>query len=186
MKAMDCVSGQHQVVPFADGFAMGFSCTSRSPANRNAKAKVNCIQTNDPDAATNVTFRGGLAYVDKARPFMILMENVKELDQKVGEDSQDVSDAQAVVDEFEELGYVMAYHMFDAADYGSWAHRKRIYFFGFHGRTSENEARIRSVKRFFFAMEIGHGHFDSVILLNIELEEYLNSREAAAAAKKPK
>eukprot|EP00969_Alexandrium_andersonii_P341659 15101743-Alexandrium_andersonii.AAC.1 len=31
MKAMDCVSGQPQVVPFADGFAMGFNFTSRTP-----------------------------------------------------------------------------------------------------------------------------------------------------------
>lgn len=120
-----------------------------------------------------MTFRGGMSYIEKSRPAMVLMENVKELEQRDPHDVESRSDAEVVVKELEDMGYSADFVRFDAACYGSWAHRVRIYFFAFEGSNAEQRARCRMVKRILAAMEIGGGKARDVIMQADELEKYV-------------
>ncbi len=146
-------------VPFVDGFACGFSCTARSPANPNSKKNVNCIQRN-MDTSTNLTFDGAMSYVEKAHPELVWLESIKELEHE----SEDCprSDAQEIIARLEAMDYTADCVKFDAVDFGSWAKRLRLYFIAMAGNSPENRARMTLLKKFLAAMEIGPGSGDEV------------------------
>ncbi|CAK0799104.1 unnamed protein product [Prorocentrum cordatum] len=155
------ITDQDEIAPFVDGFAMGFTCGPRSPANPRAKQNMNCIQR-DTSAATNVTLRGGMACIEKARPALVWLENVKELFANDG--SSDQSDGEAVLQMLKDLNYECEGFVFDAAAYGSWPPRNRLYIIGLLGLSPENRSKLKMVRRILGAMEIGPGTADEVVV----------------------
>lgn len=176
--------GSLQMVPFSDGFAMGFSCTSRSPASRNAGRNVNCIQRRDLDAATSATFWAGLDYIRKAKPALVMLGNVKELEQKTHSGDQG-SDAEAVLKEIRDSGYEADLLLVDASEYGSCPRRPRLYFFAFEGKGAMGRAKCRFVKRMLDCMKIGLGK-PSDVLMEGDSEIFGQVREAFMSRKKQK
>ena len=58
-KAKNVVTGQMAVVPVANAFGFGGSCTTRSPASQHSSANRSCIVRDDESAATCATWEGG-------------------------------------------------------------------------------------------------------------------------------
>lgn len=185
-KAWDHVTSSSQLVPFAAGFAVGFSCVSRSPANQHSVRNVGCIQNKAADSASSITYEGSKQYIKVATPQLITLENVKELEQVDTDDAEAESDADVIMAEMREVGYAMGMVRFDAADYGSWPRRIRLYFYGFFGDTVANRARVRLVKRLMMAMEIKPGAAEEVLLDDEQRQEWTFEGELERAAKKAK
>ena len=57
-------------------FMAGFSCKSRSNLNAKASANLHCVQNQDMSTETAFTWEAIHAYIAKALPFLLLLENV--------------------------------------------------------------------------------------------------------------
>ena len=180
-KAVNLASGEPCIIPYVNGFAFGFSCTGRSPANRRASHNVNCIQPKRMDVSTSNTYEAGVAFIERARPDIVIMENVKELDQRIDDAP---SDAEFILEELRAKGYSAISVTFNAANYGAWCNRTRIYFLAYEGYTRLNDRRLQQAREFLECMEVGPGVAADVILEVDELAEYLP--DAERRKKKPR
>ena len=105
-----------------------FSCKSRSQANNKASQNINCIQRQDTSTESSYTWEAVYAYIAKALPIVIVLENVAGLMAKLG--AEPMSDAEYICERFRALGYYTIIYKFDAECFGSRASRLRIYFIG--------------------------------------------------------
>ena len=71
-----------QFVPASFRYSGGFSCTSMSSQNKNHAAYKGCVQNEDKEAQTFVTFEGVFAYIRRLLPVLFMLENVTALAQK--------------------------------------------------------------------------------------------------------
>ena len=127
VRATDLLSGRMCFLSSCFIFSAGFSCRSRTPLSSKSSQNRNCLQNHQQDAETSYTFDFILEYIQKQRPVLAILENVPALLQK---DVSTQSDADWVISELMQAGYVARYWKFAAEDFGSRAARTRIYFIG--------------------------------------------------------
>ena len=120
--------GKSVIVPWCFVFMAGFSCKSRSQASSTASTNVNCIQRQDTSTETSATWEATLAYIRKALPIIVILENVRGLLSKI--DADTLSDAEYICECLRSLGYYAQLYKFDAECFGSRASRLRVYFVG--------------------------------------------------------
>ena len=126
--AMCFVKNAPVQVPWCFFFLAGFSCKSRSSVSSKSAANVNCIQRQDMDTETSYTWEHTFAYIAKALPVIILLENITALQQKPNDGS--LSDCDYIIEQLRSLGYHVVLYRFDAECLGSRASRWRLYFIG--------------------------------------------------------
>lgn len=169
-------TNERVMVPFADAFAFGFSCASRSPANARSRLNAHCIQQRRADTATFNTYEGGLGYMRRARPPLCIMENVKELEQRPQTGVNPASDAETILQDLREAGYTATYIKFNASEYGSWSNRVRIYFVAYDGVNRSNTKRLQTFKTIVNAMRFENdSQGDDFILPGSELSTWVAS-----------
>lgn len=175
-RAKNVIDGRMVFVPFADAFACGFSCTSRSKANRNSAANLNCLQLHK-ESATTETFEGALSYIARARPAVVVLEHVRELEQR--EPAGGKSDADLVAESLRKLKYAATFVSFDAASYGSWSHRRRLCFLALETDSPANRLRLQQAQVHLQSMEIGPGRPEDFLLDDDELASIYGQERAA-------
>ncbi len=112
------VTTAREIVPWCEMIVAGVSCTSKSRLNVNSGKEANsrCVELNT-SSATNVTLRGLMEYIRRAKPTVVIVENVIELAQE-----------SAVVEAmFKDLDYEDTTLRLQAARYGSIAKRERLH-----------------------------------------------------------
>lgn len=124
--AMNLMTHTSTAVPRCFFVMAGFSCKSRSSLNVRAAANKDCMQRQDLDMETSATFESIFAYITKAFPPMLLLENVTALCEKGVDSAQ--SDAEWLMSRLRQSGYYVKIFRFDADNYGSPASRLRLYF----------------------------------------------------------
>jgi len=175
-RAVNTIDGSCQFVPYSRGFASGFSCTSRSSASVHASRNVNCVQRGTE--ATGLTYRACADYVFRSGQEIAILENVAKLEEK---GDGDLSDAEYIVMDFTQHDYACVPIKFDAACYGSWPHRLRLYFVAIKGNTELNRARLRQMQAWLSCMAIGPGAAEDVIMTESELEAWYGTRGSPPA-----
>jgi len=122
--AYNHVTGGPDPVPGCTMFACGFSCKSRSKLNPHSQTFIDCCQRGEGE--TRRTWDATFRYVKKAKPFWLLLENVKELDST----TSDMSDAAFILDEICAVGYSARWMLLEAQRFGSRCRRSRLYLVG--------------------------------------------------------
>ena len=174
-KAFDVISEQQVYIPMVLVFKAGFSCKSRTTLSSKAPKHLDCVQRNDPDAETAVTFDGVRGYVERARPAIVILENVQGLASKSSADAD--SDADFVVKSMLALGYWCKMFQFDCEHFGSCATRVRLYFVAVLidqdlRMVTELAPQFDWLPGFFESMSIGPFDADNFILTDNEQFAY--------------
>ena len=120
------IQGKLVFVPECSVFSAGFSCKSRTPCSSKSAANRNCIQRQETEPA--FTFQHIYAYIVSVSPHLFLLENVKNILEK--RDAEAQSDADWVVERFQQVGFQRVCFLFDCQSFGSIAARTRTYFLG--------------------------------------------------------
>jgi site-specific DNA-cytosine methylase len=123
-QATNIKTAEMRIVPDCDLFAAGFSCRSHSKFNANDASFVGCSGTEE----TSSTWKDVEAYVDKAHPLLLVLENIDDCDMKSKGVAQ--SDAEYIVERLSELGYRSRWHTIRAEAHGSIADRTSLYLTG--------------------------------------------------------
>ena len=95
-------------VPWVFAFQTGFSCKSRSTQSSKSSTHKHCIQTGQMDAETCYTWSHVWSYIKRALPMVVILENVRLLLEKALDESSR-SDAEFIIEQFQELGYYAIY-----------------------------------------------------------------------------
>ena len=163
-------------------FMAGFSCKSRSNLNAKASANLHCVQNQDMSTETAFTWEAIHAYIAKALPFLLLLENVPGLASKGPCDSQ--SDADYIRACLMKLGYYVMQLKFDAECFGSPATRVRLYFLAWlvsAGACLEDGPRLgMSPARFAW---LG-GFLDSICIGSLSAELFVATNDESLAVYK--
>lgn len=121
--ALNLMTNKVEIVPYADIFVAGITCTDRARASGNAGRMLNCVQTGQ--GKTGEAGQLVLRAISSLRPEVAILECVDGLAQKdTGKSKQTQSDAEYIVDELRRLGYGASTITTDAADHGSVARRR--------------------------------------------------------------
>ena len=67
-RARNIRSGSRELVKYADGFAVGFSCLSKTPLNSKRSTTTFCLQDPASTESTTITYRLSKAWFVKTRP----------------------------------------------------------------------------------------------------------------------
>ena len=128
VRATNIMTGRAAFVGGCFLFTAGFSCRSRTPLSCKSSANRNCLQNHQSDAETSYTFDHILSYIQRHSPTICILENVPALLQRDSQAANALSDADWVIAQLEEAGYLARYWKFGAEDFGSRAARVRVYF----------------------------------------------------------
>ncbi len=134
----DLLSEATVPVPRADVWVCGFECDSVSSLNHRASENHGCIATGS--RKTGRTAAGCVAYIARCRPYIFILENVKNLSATVrvggGEHPAQVeqsreTDLQVLRRQFADLGYLTWCSVLNARDFGIPQNRARYYILGY-------------------------------------------------------
>ena len=120
---IDQRTGQMATVPWVRLFMAGFSCIDRSKLNRNASKNRGCVKAGT--GSTGSSWAAIASYITKVGPDMIVLENVKDLLDKDGDQH---SDADHIDDLLKQQKSRYSRQVISARDYGSAARRVRLYW----------------------------------------------------------
>lgn len=107
-----------------DIFIWGSECDNFSGLNVSTR-DPGCYSRNEKKSGR--TCRAGMEYVEKHRPYIAVLENVKNMDAGQKKDS----DCSKVMADFNRLGYLVHKGIYDPQDCGVPQSRKRIYIIAF-------------------------------------------------------
>ena len=96
----------------------GIPCTARTPLNSRSAANLNCVQ--EERESTGQGFKAVRGAVQKQGPMMVALECVKELQQKL--DEQSLSDAEYICESLSSDGYWTHKDILQAEDWGAPGH----------------------------------------------------------------
>ena len=120
MRAFDVLSGTTKSVPPSHFTYIGFSCKDVSHLNVNAQASRGCVKSGT--LRTGHTLRCSLGYVRLVKPYFVGLENVAALDDC---DATGTSNADDLVEAFEELGYIVVRQVVNCRSHGAMQRRTR-------------------------------------------------------------
>lgn len=109
-------------VPEVDFLVVGFECDSVSSLNHSSAANRDTVTNGE--GKTGSTAKATLDWIHRKRPFVCVMENVRNLHAK---SSDNRSNLDNIVDSLNSAGYVVRAMLLDAPAYGCPARRQRWY-----------------------------------------------------------
>jgi DNA-cytosine methyltransferase len=127
-KALNVLTGKQVRVPAVHVVIAGFVCKSVSSENNERRNHSECIKHGTGD--TGETFRGVRNYVMRAKPHVVICENVQGLTQCIGGKPPQVHN---VVKALEKVGYSVDWKVLDTSDYVLPQRRKRCWIWAFRG-----------------------------------------------------
>ena len=99
-----------------------------------------------------MTYRACADYVFRSDQDIAVLENMTKLEEKGDEQA---SDAEFTVQDFKQHGHSCLAVKSDAADYGSWPRRQRLYFVVWKGDAGLNKARLRQMQAWMACVAVG-------------------------------
>ena len=111
--------GERQDLEQCDWFWAGFSCRSTSGLNKNRSVHSDCVAT--ATGTTGGTFSGISKFLEKDRPHLVALENVKTIGRR---------NLESVMKLLQNLGYLACHVLLDSKWHGLPQSRPRIYFLG--------------------------------------------------------
>ena len=120
LKAFDVLSNRATSVPPSHFVYIGFSCKDVSHLNVHAGASRGCVKSGT--LRTGHTLRCSIEYVRVYRPYLVGLENVAALDDC---DAAGNSNADDLVEAFEELGYIVVRAVVNSRSHGALQRRTR-------------------------------------------------------------
>jgi site-specific DNA-cytosine methylase len=184
LKATNKRTNSQVILQYPDAFAMGFSCLSKTPLNRNRSKLVTCVQDAGKDSTAN-TFEAGRAWIDRTRPILAILENVVQLDTKPADETKR-SDGAHILAELSKIAPTADFNL-QATDYGSWNCRLRKYFVSINVDGIDGNKALQHARRFLEAMRTEWQlSGDDVLLGPDDLGEYIEYEDVQQDASKAK
>jgi site-specific DNA-cytosine methylase len=152
-RAKNIRSGSRELVKYANGFAVGFSCLSKTPLNSKRSTTTFCLQDPSSTESTTVTYRLSKAWLVKTRPKFAILENLATLDQKDVHDVDAVSDGEFIINDLRSADFAVIAINLNVKDYGSWPKRIRKHFIVMAGNTNANMHTLGLSRQFLEAMK---------------------------------
>ena len=115
--------GRHNV----NGAGFGFSCTSWSAANSNAKNTKSALIDDMAEEASVKTFKGVLQLIDTQQPDWVILENTKDM-QKEEKESGKASNLDVAIRELQSRNYSVLHKVLKSYCFGLPQRRVRLYF----------------------------------------------------------
>lgn len=152
-RAHNIRSDSRELIKYANGFAAGFSCLSKTPLNSKRATTVFCLQDPASTESTTITYRLSKAWLVKARPSIAILENLATLDQKDVHDVDAISDGEYIINDLRAADFAVIAMNLDVRDYGSWPKRIRKHFIVMAGNNDANMHTLGLSRQFIEAMK---------------------------------
>lgn len=123
----DVLSGEMRPVPTCNVWGAGVECDTISALNRMCGASTGVVAA--AVGKTGRTAQGCFAYIERRRPDVFFIENIKNLNSGAGPGKE--TDLDVIVRKANDLGYLVFPSLLNALDYGFPQHRERYYLVGF-------------------------------------------------------
>ena len=129
----DIITDSPQSVPQVDLYVVGFECDTISPLNLVGKQGQDVVSKGA--GKTGKTAGGAIAYIQKRRPSIFILENLKNINSGASKKTSSatnckLSDLQVILQWCNDLGYYVVYRTMQALQYGAVTSRDRYYLFG--------------------------------------------------------
>ena len=158
-------------VPWVSMIAAGFPCTSRTSLSSHSGSNKHCVQ--NEEGATGEGWAIVRDYIFQFKPHVFLLENVPNL-AATSDDAtcmMAASDADHIVQTFQQRGMWCTYFAMDSREYGSFCERKRLYFLGGSGVSEYSETMSHQIA---LSCSIGPGNLsDFMWVENTDLKDEL-------------
>jgi site-specific DNA-cytosine methylase len=129
--ARDVLSGEMKAVPSPHCFAVGIECDTLSGLNGQSEVGEQVCETGS--GKTGSTAKSTMSFIERARPIIVILENVKNLGAAGGSGSMPcrATDLEILITKLNLMGYVVVWQTLRATEFGVPQSRERIYIIAF-------------------------------------------------------
>jgi site-specific DNA-cytosine methylase len=129
--ALDILSGEMKATPSPHCLAVGIECDTLSGLNSQSEVGEQVCETGS--GKTGSTAKATLEYIARARPLIVLLENVKNLGAAGGSGAGQckATDLEILITKLNFMGYIASWQTLRASDFGVPQSRERIYIVAF-------------------------------------------------------
>lgn len=128
--ARDLISGEIKPIQSSNIWACGIECDTLSGLN--GSSQVGKAVTLSGDGKTGSTAKECMGYIRRARPAIIVLENIKNLAAASSNTAVKSTDLEILVKQLNEMHYMVLYKVLNASDFGIPQRRLRWYLLGFY------------------------------------------------------